>query len=212
MGIGRFQQSISVDGFSAGPDQSEENPLGVGGEALHDWMMGLEIWRQTHGEEGGEVNESTPIAEQLQTGYGAMVMGRNMFGPIRGDWGDESWTGWWGEEPPYHVPVYVLTHHPRESIEMKGDTTFHFVTDGVESAFARAREAAGDQDVLVAGGASAIRQALSAGLVDEFTRSVNPMVLGAGERPLDGIGDLKLEQLRAVEAPGATHLTYRVVR
>jgi dihydrofolate reductase len=212
MGIGRFQQSISVDGFSAGPDQSEENPLGVGGEALHDWMMGLEIWRQTHGEEGGEVNESTPIAEQLQTGYGAMVMGRNMFGPIRGDWGDESWTGWWGEEPPYHVPVYVLTHHPRESIEMKGDTTFHFVTDGVESAFARAREAAGDQDVLVAGGASAIRQALSAGLVDEFTLSVNPMVLGAGERPLDGIGDLKLEQLRAVEAPGATHLTYRVVR
>jgi dihydrofolate reductase len=210
----RFQQTISLDGYSAGPDQSEEEPLGTGGEELHEWMFGLEAWRKAHGDEGGEVNASTPVVEQLESGYGAIVMGRNMFGPIGGgDWGDESWRGWWGDNPPYHTPVFVLTHHARESVEMEGDTTFHFVTDGIESAIEQARAAAGDEDVLIAGGASTIQQALAAGLVDEFLLSVVPRLLGDGERPLDGVGaKLVLEQLEAIEAPGVTHLKYRVVK
>jgi dihydrofolate reductase len=212
MGIVRFQQSISLDGFTAGPDQSEENPIGVGGMALHGWMVGLEAWRRAHGEEGGEVNASTPIVEELEAGFGAVVMGRNMFGPIRGEWGDDPWRGWWGEEPPYHRPVYVLTHHPRESLELRG-TTFHFVTDGVDSALEQARAAAGNDDVLIAGGASTIRQSLAAGQVDEFQLHVVPILLGCGEQPFHDIeSDLKLEQLRAVEAPGVAHLEYRVVR
>ncbi len=210
----RFQQTISLDGYSAGPDQREEEPLGTGGEELHEWMFGLEAWRKAHGDEGGEVNASTPVVEQLESGYGAIVMGRNMFGPIGGgDWGDGSWRGWWGDNPPYHTPVFVLTHHAREPVEMEGDTTFHFVTDGIESAFEQARAAAGDEDVLIAGGANTIQQALAAGLVDEFLLSVAPRLLGDGERPLDGVGtELALEQLEAIEAPGVTHLKYRVVK
>src|SRR5688500_12933206 len=155
----RFQQAISADGYSAGPDQSEKEPLGVGGESLHDWMVGLKAWREAHGEEGGEVNASTPVVKELETGFGAVVMGRNMFGPIGGgDWGDGSWKGWWGDDPPYHAPVYVLTHHEREPVEMEGGTTFHFVTDGIEPALEQARQAAGGDDVLIAGGASVIRQ------------------------------------------------------
>jgi dihydrofolate reductase len=213
MGKVRFLQSISLDGYSAGPNQTQEEPLGVGGEELHEWMFGLEAWRRAHGEEGGEVNASTPIIEELETGFGAVVMGRNMFGPIGGGERDDgSWKGWWGDEPPYHAPVYILTHHARESLEMEGGTTFHFVSDGIESALEQARAAAGDDDVLIAGGASVIRQYLVAGLVDEFTLSVTPRILGSGERPLEDVGDLTLEQLRAVEAPGVAHLKYRVVR
>ena len=213
MGIVRFLQSISLDGYSAGPNQTQEEPLGVGGEELHEWMFGLEAWRRAHGEEGGEVNESTPIIEELEAGFGAVVMGRNMFGPIGGgEQDDGSWKGWWGDEPPYHAPVYILTHHARESLEMEGGTPFHFVSDGIESALEQARAAAGDDDVLIAGGASVIRQYLAAGLIDEFTLSVTPRILGSGERPLEDVGDLKLEQLRAVEAPGVAHLNYRVVR
>jgi dihydrofolate reductase len=209
----RANTSISLDGYVAGPNQGEEDPLGEGGEELHEWMLGLKAWRETHGEEGGEVNASTEAAERMHANVGAFVMGRNMFGPIRGDWGDESWNGWWGEDPPYHAPVFVLTHHDREPVEMQGGTTFYFVTDGIESALEQAREAAGEKDVLVAGGASAIRQYLAAGLLDELDLHLSPVVLGDGERLLDDLGSaVKLEQLRAVEAPGVTHLYYRVVR
>jgi dihydrofolate reductase len=214
MGIVRFQQSVSLDGFSAGPDQREDEPLGTGGEALHEWMFGLAAWLRAHGKEGGKVTASTPVVEELEAGYGSVVMGRNMFGPIGGgDWGDGSWKGWWGDDPPYHTPVYVLTHHPREPVEMEGGTTFHFVTDGIEAAVAAARNAAGDEDVLIAGGASTIRQALTAGLVDEFELNVTPMLLGDGERPLDSLPTtLELEQVRVIEGEGVTHLKYRVVK
>jgi dihydrofolate reductase len=209
----RANITISLDGYAAGPNQSEENPLGEGGEDLHEWMFGTKSWRESHGDEGGEEGPSNEAAERMHENVGAFVMGRNMFGPIRGDWGDESWKGWWGDDPPYHAPVYVLTHHAREPVEMEGGTTFHFVTDGIESALEQARKAAGDQDVLVAGGASAIRQYLAAGLLDELDLHLSPVVLGDGERLLDGLGtNVKLEQLRAVEAPGVAHLKYRVVK
>jgi len=209
----RANTTISLDGYVAGPNQSEENPLGEGGEQLHEWMFALKSWRESHGEEGGEVNASTEAVEQMHADVGAFVMGRNMFGPIRGEWPDDSWKGWWGEDPPYHAPVFVLTHHPREPIEMEGGTTFHFVTEGIQSALEQAREAAGDQDVLIAGGASAIRQCLAAGLLDELHLHLAPRILGGGERLLEDLtSDIKLEQLRAVEAPGVAHLYYRVVR
>jgi dihydrofolate reductase len=203
---------MSLDGFLAGPDQSEENPLGVNGMKVHEWAFELEAFQKEHGGGTGKVNASTPVVERMFVNVGAVVMGRNMFGPIRGDWGDESWNGWWGEDPPYHVPVFVLTHHARESVEMKGGTTFHFVTDGIESALSQAQAAASGKDVLISGGASTIQQCLAAGHVDELTLSVAPVLLGAGERLLDNLGDaeLKLEQTEAIEAPGVTHLTYKV--
>jgi dihydrofolate reductase len=205
--------SISIDGYVAGPNQSEDNPLGEGGMQLHEWMVPLAAFHRLQGREGvGEVNASTPVVEAMHENVGAVIMGRNMFGPIRGDWGTEEWEGWWGDDPPYHMPVFVLTHHERRPIEKQGGTTFGFVTDGVESALERAREAAGEKDVLIAGGASAIRQYLAAGLVDELELHLTPVVLGAGERLLEEVGVLKLEQLRAVEAPGVTHLTYRVMK
>jgi dihydrofolate reductase len=207
----RANTSISLDGYVAGPNQGEDNPLGEGGEELHEWMLALKTWREAHGEVGGEVNPSTEAAEQMHADVGAFVMGRNMFGPIRGPWEDDSWKGWWGDDPPYHAPVFVLTHHEREPVEMEGGTTFYFVTDGIESALGQAREAAGDRDVLIAGGASAIRQYLAAGLLDELHLHLSPVVLGDGERLLDDLGpDIKLEQLRAVEAPEVAHLYYRV--
>jgi dihydrofolate reductase len=209
----RFNIAISLDGFTAGPDQSEENPIGVGGEQLHEWMVPLEAFRETHGEEGGEVNASTPIVQGWFENIGATLMGRNMFGGGPGPWGDEPWKGWWGDEPPFHVPVFVVTHHPREPLTL-GETTFNFVTDGVESAVAQAKEAAGEKDVSLGGGADVARQCLAAGLVDEVQLSVVPVLLGEGERLLDGLGDagLRLEQLAAVDAPGVTHITYRVSR
>ena len=208
----RFHLTVSADGYVAGPNQSEEDPLGVGGRDLHNWALPLAAWREPHGREGGEVNASTPVIEEMQANVGAGLMGRNMFGPVRGDWGDGSWSGWWGENPPFHYPVFVLTHHPREPLEMEGGTTFRFVTDGIESALAQARDAAGEQDVLINGGADVARQYLRAGLVDEFEVSIVPQLIGDGARLLDGLGDLELEQIRAIEAPGVTHIKYRVRR
>jgi dihydrofolate reductase len=212
MGKVRFQISISLDGFAAGPTQSEENPLGVGGEDLHEWVVKLEAWRRQHGMEGGEVNASSPLIEEIQTNVGATVMGRNMFGGGPGPWDkDDPWNGWWGDDPPFHTPVFVLTRHPRDPLEMKGGTTFYFVTDGIESALEQARQAAGAHDVMIGGGANVLQQYLAAGLVDEFDLHVVPTLLGDGERLLEKVGDLKLEQVRAVDAPGVTHIKYRVI-
>jgi dihydrofolate reductase len=209
----RFHLSVSADGYLAGPDQSEENPLGVGGEQLHEWVFPLEAWRKPHGQEGGEVNASTQVVEEVVANVGAGVMGRNMFGPVAGgDWGDESWKGWWGDDPPFHHPVFVLTHHERQPLEMEGGTTFTFVTDGLESALEQARDAADGKDVQLHGGASVAQQFLAASLIDEFELHVVPLLLGGGERLLDNVGDLQLEQVRAVEAPGVTHVKYRVVK
>src|SRR6478735_12101767 len=193
--------TMSLDGYVAGPDQSLEQPLGAGGEELHDWLVPLKAFRESHGQEGGEVNASTPFAEGILAGAGATIMGRNMFGGGPGPW-DESWKGWWGDNPPYHHPVFVLTHHPREPLEMQGGTTFHFVTDGIESALEQARAAAGGKDVSLGGGADAARQYLAAGLVDEMEISLVPLLLGRGERLFDGVAPGPgLEQVRAVEAP-----------
>jgi len=207
----RLNISMSLDGYVAGPNQSEENPLGIGGEQLHEWVVPLRAFRETHGKEGGEVNASTPIVEGHFENVGATVMGRNMFGGGPGPWGDEQWTGWWGDDPPFHHPVFVLTHHAREPVEMQGGTTFHFVTDGIESALRQAKEAAGDKDVSLGGGASAAQQYLAAGLVDEMLISVVPVILGDGARLFDNLGDseIELEQVSAVEAPGVTHIRYR---
>jgi dihydrofolate reductase len=206
----RFQISVSLDGYVAGPDQSEENPLGVGGEDLHEWVVRLEAWRRPHGLEGGEVNASTPVMEEVQANVGTTIMGRNMFGGGPGPWNeDDPWNGWWGDNPPFHTPVYVLTHHAREPLEMEGGTTFFFVTDGIESALEQARAAAGQKDVQIGGGADVLQQYLAAGLVDEFDLHVVPILLGGGARLLENVSDLKLEQLRAIDAPGVTHIKYR---
>jgi dihydrofolate reductase len=209
----RAHISTSLDGYVAGPNQSEESPLGEGGESLHDWVIELKAWREAHGKEGGEVNASSQVVEEEQANVGAEIMGRGKFGPPDGGpWGDDPWPGWWGEDPPFHKPVFVLTHHEREPLTLS-DTTFTFVTDGIESALAQARQAAGDRDVFLGGGADIINQYLEAGLVDEIELHVAPILLGDGERLFEGVGpDLKLEQLRAVEAPGVTHLKYRVVK
>jgi dihydrofolate reductase len=207
----RVHISISADGYVAGPDQSLENPLGVGGERLHDWVVALRAWREPHGLDGGEVNASNQVLEESLANVGAEIMGRGKFGGGPGPWSDE-WQGWWGDEPPFHMPVFVLTHHEREPLAL-ADTTFTFVTDGIEAALDRARDVAGGKDVLLGGGASVINQYLAAGLVDELELHVVPLVLGGGARLFDGVGaGLQLEQLRAIEAPGVTHLTYRVVR
>jgi dihydrofolate reductase len=209
----RFQIAVSLDGYAAGPDQSEDNPLGVGGMDLHRWVLELEAWRKQQGQEGGEVNASSLVVEEAQSNVGATVMGRNMFGGGPGPWNeDQPWNGWWGNDPPYHTPVFVLTHHPRASLEMEGGTTFTFVTDGIGSALEQAKQAAGELDVLLGGGANVVQQYLAAGLVDEFELHVVPIVLGDGERLLDNVGSLRLEQVRAIEAPGVTHIKYRVSR
>ena len=207
----RFNIAMSLDCFVAGPRQSEQDPLGVGGEQLHKWLFPLAAFRETHGEEGGDVNASTPVVERWTENIGAGVMGRNMFGGGPGPWGEDPWTGWWGDDPPFHHPVFVLTHHPREPLELQGGTTFHFVTDGIESALDQARESAGGKDVSLAGGASVAQQYLAAGLVDEIGISLVPVLLGDGARLFDNLGDaaIELEQVRAIDAPGVTHLTYR---
>jgi dihydrofolate reductase len=189
--------AVSLDGFTAGLNQSLENPLGEGvGDRLHQWMF--------------DEPEANASAIEGLTAAGAFIMGRNMFGPGRGAW-DLDWKGWWGDEPPYHAPVFVLTHHPREPLTMQGGTTFTFVTDGIESALAQAREAAGDADVAIAGGAQTMNQYLAAGHVDELRLHVAPVILGAGERLLDGVGDLTLEPLEPWGTTLVTHLSYRVV-
>jgi dihydrofolate reductase len=209
----RFQVAISLDGFIAGQDQSIEDPLGVRGTELHEWMFELQAWRGREGLGGGVVNASTRVIEEAFEGVGAYIMGRNMFGGGPGPWPDDPpWRGWWGEDPPYHTPVFVLTHHRRKPLEMEGGTTFHFVTDGSADALEQARSAAGELDVAIGGGANTIQQYLAAGEVDEFEFHIAPVLLGQGERLLENVGDLKLEQVRAIEAPNVTHIKYRVIK
>ena len=210
----RCHISMSLDGFVAGPKQSEENPLGEGGERLHDWVVSLAAWRELHGMQGGDVNESTRIIEETAENIGAGLMGRNMFGPPGGgDWGDEKWKGWWGDDPPYHYPVFILTHHARDSVALKGGTRFHFVTDGIESALEQARDAAGGKDVMLWGGAQVVNQYLAAGLLNELWLHIVPLMLRDGARLFDNLGfaNVRLEQVRAVEAPAVTHIKYRVM-
>jgi dihydrofolate reductase len=205
--------STSLDGFVAGPNPSLEEPLGEGGERLHEWVVALASWRESHGLEGGEQNaESEMVAEGLAS-TGAVVMGRRMFSGGAGPWEDDpKANGWWGEEPPFRNPVFVLTHHEREPLVL-GETTFTFVTEGVESAVEQARAAAGDKNVLVAGGAAAAQQALSAGLLDELQIHVAPVLLGAGTRLFEGVGaEMQLERDRVIDSPAATHLRYRLVK
>ena len=212
MSVFRFQMAVSLDGYVAGPNQSEQDPLGVGGMRLHEWVFELEAWRSQIGQEGGVVNASTPVVEEARTNIGAVVMGRNMFGGGPGPWpADPPWNGWWGDDPPYHAPVFVVTHHPREPLEMLGGT-FTFVTDGIEAALERARVAAGERSVLLGGGADVANQYLRAGLVDEFELHIAPVLLGAGERLFADVGSPELRQVRVIEAPGVTHVKYLVVR
>jgi dihydrofolate reductase len=210
----RCHISVSADGFVAGPNQSTENPLGEGGERLHDWVVPLGSWREVHDKHGGEVKREHTDSRGIAREHRGRLMGRNMFGPPGGgDRGDEQWTGWWGDDPPYHFPVFILTHHPRGPVEMEGGTTYHFVTDGIESALARAREAAAGKDVMLWGGAQVVQQYLAPELLDELEVHIVPVVLGDGARLFDHLEDaeIRLEQVRAVEAPGVTHLKYRVV-
>ena len=207
----RFRISMSLDGFVAGPDQSVQNPLGIGGEQLHEWAFSAHAWLTAHGKEGGEDNESSRVIEEQMANIGATIMGRNMFGGHPGPWKpDQPWTGWWGKNPPFHHPVFVLTHHPRERLVLEGGNSFTFVTDGIESALAQARRVAGDKDISLAGGARAGQQYLAAGLVDEMELSIVPVLLGAGERLFDGVGnDLHgMELVRTVAAPRVTHLKF----
>ena len=192
--------AVSLDGFAAGPNQSVDNPIGEGGDRLHEWMFAAD-----------RPDADADAVDEILQGVGAHIMGRKMFGGGDGSW-DETWRGWWGEDPPYHAPVFVLTHHAREPLPMQGGTTFNFVTDGIEAALEQARAVAGDQDVAIAGGASTVQQYLAAGLLDELHLHVAPIVLGAGERLLDDVGDPTLEPVGVVASPAVTHLRYRVVR
>jgi len=192
--------SISLDGFVAGPDQSVDNPIGVGGMQLHQWHF--------HAGEPGYEADAAP-RDWLLAPKGAYVMGRNMFGPVRGEWSDD-WRGWWGDEPPYHAPVFVLTHHAHDPIEMEGGTTFHFVTSGFDDALHAAKEAARGAEVDIAGGASAVRQALTSGAIDQLTLDVVPVLLGSGERLFDGVPDITLEPVEVVHSRHATHIRYLV--
>jgi dihydrofolate reductase len=210
MGKVRVQSfAMSIDGFSAGANQSLQNPLGVHGPQMMEWFFPTRVWRAMQGMEGGETGIDNRMAEQGFGNIGAWILGRNMFGPVRGPWPDESWKGWWGEEPPYHVPTFVLTHHARAPIEMKGGTTFHFVTDGIESALAQAKAAANGKDVRIGGGAATVRQYLKARAIDEMHLAVRPVLLGAGERLFDGI-DLRAlgyEVANHVQGERALHTT-----
>jgi dihydrofolate reductase len=206
----RVHITVSADGYVAGPNPSEESPLGEGGGSLHDWAFVLRVFRELHGRDGGAVNASTPVVEEALANVGAEIMGRGKFGGGPGPWGEDPWSGWWGEDPPFHMPVFVVTHHERDRL-MLSDTTFTFVTDGIEAALEQARAAAAGRDVTVGGGADVINQYLAAGLVDELELNVVPLVLGGGARLFEGVGpDLSLEQVQAVEAPGVTHLKYRI--
>jgi dihydrofolate reductase len=189
--------SVSLDGFCAGPDQSLDNPLGVGGMRLHEW----------HFDPVDPIDQ--PYVDRLLGERGAYIMGRNMYGPVRGEWDAEMWEGWWGPEPPYHAPVFVLTHHPHDPVEKEGGTTFHFV-DGFDAALAAATSVAGDLPIDIAGGASAVRQSLQAGVLNELVLDVAPVLLGSGERFFDGVGPLELEPVEVTASPAATHLVYRI--
>lgn len=199
---------ISADGFGAGPDQSLEHPLGVGGPGLHEWFFPTRVFQRMQGEADGTTGVDNDFAERGMEGIGAWILGRNMFSPSRGPWPDDGWKGWWGEDPPYHSQVFVLTHHPRDPISMEGGTTFHFVTNGIHAALERAREAAGGLDVRVGGGAATIRQYLQAGLIDEMHLAVSPVILGSGESLLRDIDLLKLGYTcrEQVVGPAAMHV------
>ena len=201
--------SISLDGFVAGPDQSPENPIGRGGLRLHEWVFATQSWNAQQGGEGGEANADSDVAATVSAGIGAYIMGRNMFGAGRGQW-DLAWRGWWGEDPPYHTPVYVLTHHARAPLPMAGGTVFHFVTDGIESALEQARTAAAGRDVSIAGGARTVQQYLRAGLLDELFLHVVPILLGSGERLLEDVGDPLLTPTEVIASPAVTHIRYRL--
>lgn len=204
------QISVSLDGFVAGPNQSLENPIGEGGMRLHEWVFVTDSWRAQQGLEGGERNADAEVIDEVVQGVGAYIMGRKMFGGGAGPW-DVTWTGWWGESPPFHAPVFVLTHHPREPLSMKGGTTFTFVTDGIQSALEQARAAAGEKDVAIAGGATVVQQYLAAGLLDELYLHIVPIILGAGERLLEDVGDPALEPVKVIASPAVSHIKYRVV-
>jgi dihydrofolate reductase len=200
--------TVSLDGFGAGPNQDLGNPPGVGGGALHEWVVATRTFQRMCGRDGGTTGIDDDFAARGFTNIGAWIMGRNMFGPVRGPWSDETWKGWWGDNPPYHTPVFVLTHHPRASIAMDGGTTFHFVTDGIEAALKRAVEAADGRDVRLGGGVATIRQYLHAGLVDEMHLAISPVLLGSGERLFDGIDAPKLGYRCTEHVPtaAATHV------
>jgi dihydrofolate reductase len=210
----RFQISVSLDGFVAGPNPSVEEPLGEGGEALHEWALKLAAWRKPHGRDGGETNASSPVMEEALENVGATIMGRNMFGGGPGPWGEDPWDGWWGDDPPFHHPVFVLTHHERERLQKQGGNSFTFVTDGIESALDQAKEAAGGKDISLAGGAEVAQQYLAAGLVDEMLLNLVPVLLDGGTRLFENLGDAEigLEQVQVIEAPEVTHLRYRPSR
>jgi dihydrofolate reductase len=206
----RFKIAMSLDGYSAGPRQSKENPLGIGGDRLHEWVFPLAVWRAMHGLEGGEVNASTRVVKEQVADIGATIMGRNMFGGHPGPWDpNKPWNGWWGNDPPFHHPVFVLTHYPRPPLRLEGGNSFTFVTDGIEAALEQARRAAKGKDVSLAGGAKVAQQYLKAGLVDEMEISLAPTLLGAGERLFDGVSDLGgLRPVRTVAARNVTHLKF----
>ena len=203
--------AVSLDGYGAGPDQDLEHPLGVNGFDLMQWFIRLRVWREMHGQSGGEAGVDNEIAARGFEHLGAWILGRNMFGPVRGPWPDESWRGWWGEEPPYHVPVFVLTHHPRPPLQMEGGTVFHFVTDGIHSALAQAKAAAGARDIRLGGGVSTIRQFLAARLIDDLHLAVRPVLMGRGEALFAGL-DLRAlgyECAEHVHGEGAMHVFLR---
>ena len=201
---------MSLDGFVAGPHQTLQEPLGIGGERLHEWVLPLAAWRRPHGLDGGVVNESTAVMEEELADIGATIMGRNMFGGGPGPWDSTTpWNGWWGNNPPFHHPVFVLTHHARDPLVMEGGTSFTFVTDGIESALGQARRAAGEKDVALAGGANAAQQYLRAGLVDEMQLHLAPTLLGGGERLFEGVDTLySLALVKSIAAPNVTHLKF----
>jgi len=203
--------AVSLDGYAAGPQQSLDNPLGLRGPELFEWFFSTRTWKQMHGLEGGSTGPDDEWARRAMENAGAWIMGRNMFGPVRGRWPDESWKGWWGEEPPYHVPAFVLTHHPREPLEMKGGTTFHFVTDGIEAALKCARAAAGDKDVRIGGGVATIRQYLRASLIDELHLAFRPILMGSGENLFADL-DLPTLGYRCTEHVSTEHALHVVLR
>jgi len=204
--------SISLDGYGAGPSQSRENPLGVGGEDLHDWLVRTRTFKRMQGRDDGDTGIDEDFAARAMANMGAWILGRNMFGPIRGPWPDESWRGWWGANPPYHTPVFVLSHHPRPPLVMEGGTVFHFVPEGIHAALERARAAAGSKDIRVGGGASTIRQYLEAGLMDEMHVAVSPMLLGSGEHLLAGLDLLALGYRCTECVPGEKAAHYVIAR
>jgi len=206
--VGGF--SISLDGFGAGPEQSLEQPLGRRGQELHQWMFGTRFFRTMIGQDGGSDGVDQAYAHRAMSGFGAFILGRNMFGPVRGPWPDESWKGWWGDDPPYHAPTFVLTHYPRDPIEMAGGTTFIFVTGGIEAALDQAKAAAGDLDVKIGGGVETVRQYLRAGLIDELHFAVSPVVLGQGEAVFAGL-DLPALGFRVTERQASEHATHVVL-